>query len=175
MLIGSETATGSTLQRAFGGGYEIATLWGDELLKIDRILYANWHYDLAMPDKVTLVQFSHFAYIGDFLVVRVARLDFNQDPILIEPHVIAPIGSSPSKVPNDELSQLSFDYRWISNTVCVIADGKYVATHCTVGQRQPFRLEATGDSVSIAFDNQWIQELITSLRNRSHELRSPTE
>ena len=150
-LLSREYATQKTLQRLFGGGYEVIAPDGerDRFKKVDGITYLFW---LVKPNdvKFKLMRAVKTWYVRDLLCIRTADLDDPTMQVRIRsvPYVVLPIDRPIHDEDYDVQPAVPFDSEWMCH--------HFFMAHPKTNRCHVFPLSihhATGDP-SISFEEE---------------------
>lgn len=114
-LSGEQARTGSGLAKLYGGGYEIMTLFDNELRKVGEIAYHLYEAKLEKDGAVTIDfhQIIKYSYANDNLLIRRLLLAKPPELCIDDLFVILPLHKRPSDEEKVELerslSRPSFD------------------------------------------------------------------
>jgi hypothetical protein len=135
-----EWATHETLKHLYGGGYEIATLYGDGFRKVDDITYLFWTAELTEnPTGVKVVprRAFRYAYCGDLLRIRSVTLiptrqGFSGSDTLF---AVPPIYRDLTADEDRDVTRPAFDTTWLCNYFLVHSGATIKVITCAIDYR----------------------------------------
>jgi hypothetical protein len=136
-----ESASGDTLRRLYGAGYEVATLINGRFQKLDNVTYLLWFGELKDRNiRVwsTPIWMTKYAYVDDFLLVRVARREepgTNECGMRVDEsvYIVPPLHKERFEFPKQQPEfQLPMHSAWICSCFVLQASGGQTAHHAFV-------------------------------------------
>lgn len=140
VLLNVELSTFSTLQKFFGGGYEIAALINGKFQKLDGVVYSFWTAKTTKKEvrisQLPLHSMS-FGYTNDILVIRSVSFNENNKQLSTNESGFA-ILPMIRIATDDEIRSLKLpdlNQKWLCNYFLVTSDSGETEIYCRIDYR----------------------------------------